>query len=58
MKFKILIKILCFSLLLGSCKSTSSKSTKKTKLVIGIVIDQMRYDYLTKFADRFGGGRI
>ncbi|MDG1451992.1 MAG: alkaline phosphatase family protein, partial [Polaribacter sp.] len=54
MKFKILLKILCFSLLLASCKSTSSTSTKKTKLVIGIVIDQMRYDYLTKFADRFG----
>jgi predicted AlkP superfamily pyrophosphatase or phosphodiesterase len=54
MKFKILLKILCFSVLLASCKSTSSTSTKKTKLVVGIVIDQMRYDYLTKFADRFG----
>jgi predicted AlkP superfamily pyrophosphatase or phosphodiesterase len=26
---------------------------KKPKLVIGIVIDQMRYDYLTRFADRY-----
>ena len=34
------------------CKSNSS--TKKPKLVVGIVIDQMRYDYLTKFADRYG----
>lgn len=25
----------------------------KPKLVIGIVIDQMRYDYLTRFSDRF-----
>ena len=27
--------------------------TTKPKLVIGIVIDQMRYDYLTRYADRY-----
>mgnify|MGYP005990053015 CR=1 FL=1 len=27
---------------------------EKPKLVVGIVIDQMRYDYLTRFADRYG----
>jgi predicted AlkP superfamily pyrophosphatase or phosphodiesterase len=26
----------------------------KTKLVVGIVVDQMRYDYLTRFWDRYG----
>ncbi len=26
----------------------------KPKLVVGIVVDQMRYDYLTRFYDRFG----
>jgi len=26
------------------------------KLVVGIVVDQMRYDYLTRFWDRFGNG--
>lgn len=26
----------------------------KPKLVVGIVVDQMRYDYLTRFWDRFG----
>ncbi len=26
------------------------------KLVVGIVVDQMRYDYLTRFYDRFGEG--
>lgn len=26
------------------------------KLVVGIVVDQMRYDYLTRFWDRFGDG--
>lgn len=28
----------------------------KPKLVVGIVVDQMRYDYLTRFYDRFGDG--
>ena len=54
MKFKFLLTILCLFFLLGGCKSGSSP--KKTKLVVGIVIDQMRYDYLTRFADRFGDG--
>lgn len=29
-------------------------SREKPKLVVGIVVDQMRYDYLTRFWDRFG----
>lgn len=29
---------------------------KQPKLVVGIVVDQMRYDYLIRFADRFGEG--
>ncbi|SEM01285.1 Predicted pyrophosphatase or phosphodiesterase, AlkP superfamily [Aquimarina amphilecti] len=28
----------------------------RPKLVVGIVVDQMRYDYLTRFYDRFGQG--
>ncbi|TJY36510.1 alkaline phosphatase PafA [Pontimicrobium aquaticum] len=28
----------------------------KTKLVVGIVVDQMRYEYLTRFQDKFGDG--
>ena len=28
----------------------------KVKLVLGIVIDQFRYDYLTRFEDQFGAG--
>lgn len=28
--------------------------SEKPKLVVGIVVDQMRYDYLTKFENRFG----
>ena len=42
-------------LLFSNCKF-SETTVKKPKLVIGIVIDQMRYDYLTRFADRYGEG--
>ena len=42
------------SILLFSNYKFSETTVKKPKLVIGIVIDQMRYDYLTRFADRYG----
>lgn len=54
---------------LVSCGSLSRKQTNHTtpsknldiasqrpKLVVGIVVDQMRYDYLTRFYDRFSDG--
>ena len=50
-------KIFSFSILaiiiLFGCKQKEITS-KKPKLVVGIVIDQMRYDYLTRFSDRYG----
>lgn len=33
---------------------SDSKNPEKPKLVVGIVIDQMRYDYLTRFYNRYG----
>lgn len=36
--------------------TTSTSIGEKPKLVVGIVVDQMRYDYLTRFYDRFGEG--
>ncbi|MBQ4821526.1 alkaline phosphatase PafA [Aquimarina sp. MMG016] len=39
------------------CKSQEKdKINHSPKLVVGIVVDQMRYDYLTRFYDRFGEG--
>ncbi len=35
---------------------TKKPAAPKIKLVLGIVIDQFRYDYLTRFADQFGEG--
>lgn len=31
-------------------------NTFRPKLVVGIVVDQMRYDYLTRFYDKYGDG--
>ncbi len=33
-----------------------AQSSEKPKLVVGIVVDQMRYDYLTRFDSKFGDG--
>ena len=47
--------LLASILLFSNCKNANI-TPKKPKLVVGIVIDQMRYDYLTRFADRYGEG--
>lgn len=36
--------------------ASASASGKKVRLIVGIVIDQFRYDYLTRFEDQFGEG--
>ena len=41
-------------LILSSIFIGNAQTTKKPKLVIGIVVDQMRYDYLQRFKDKFG----
>jgi predicted AlkP superfamily pyrophosphatase or phosphodiesterase len=50
---KYFLLLLTISILIFSCKK-SNKKVQKPKLVVGIVVDQMRYDYLTKYADRYG----
>jgi predicted AlkP superfamily pyrophosphatase or phosphodiesterase len=43
-------------LILFSCQPTQKKNEKpqKPKLVVGIVIDQLRHDYFERYADNFG----
>lgn len=59
--------LITFLLLFCSCGSqnTATEITAETftietnsrpKLVVGIVVDQMRYDYLTRFESKFGDG--
>jgi predicted AlkP superfamily pyrophosphatase or phosphodiesterase len=42
----------------GFAQSTAPKATTlaRPKLVVGIVVDQMRYDYLYRFYDKYGEG--
>jgi predicted AlkP superfamily pyrophosphatase or phosphodiesterase len=37
-------------------QNQNESSVDRPKLVVGIVVDQMRYDYLTRFYNRFGEG--
>jgi predicted AlkP superfamily pyrophosphatase or phosphodiesterase len=53
----------CLLLTLAGCPATHSSQGKMTesspikpKLVVGIVVDQMRYDYLARYWDNFGKG--
>ena len=34
----------------------AQNAVKRPKLVVGIVVDQMRWDYLYRYADRYGSG--
>ncbi|TVZ57025.1 type I phosphodiesterase/nucleotide pyrophosphatase [Lutibacter sp. Hel_I_33_5] len=52
---KLSFIFICISLFIFSCQKKDNKQ-KSPKLVIGIVVDQMRYDYLTRFEDRYGEG--
>lgn len=53
------LPLFLFLLISGSCVAqtvNSSLTDSRPKLVVGIVVDQMRYDYLTRFASKFGEG--
>ena len=54
MKNKVLLIGL---LLLLSLRSTSQQTTiERPKLIVGIVVDQMRWDYLYRYYERYGTG--
>lgn len=52
--------IFCLFIAIQSLSGKAQTSTQhplnpdKPKLVVGVVVDQMRYDYLTRFWDKFG----
>jgi predicted AlkP superfamily pyrophosphatase or phosphodiesterase len=50
--------ILLFSIfIMGACHPIQSQyKVDRPKLVVGIVVDQMRYDYLTRFYPKYGEG--
>jgi len=59
---KSIFVISCFAivLLFAECRSRQHVATgersKHPKLVVGIVIDQMRYDFLYRYWDKYGNG--
>ncbi|NOT60285.1 MAG: alkaline phosphatase family protein, partial [Acidobacteria bacterium] len=61
MRFRLVVW-LCVSLVLNSSLAFAQSEKKKSKkaarprLVVSIVIDQFRHDYLQRFGDQFGEG--
>lgn len=62
-----IFSLLAIALMYFSCHAQNSVAevasidlelteTPRPKLVVGIVVDQMRYDYLTRFENKYGGG--
>jgi len=47
-------KILSILLVVAAVFNVCAQESEQPKLVVGIVVDQMRYDYLTRFQDKFG----
>jgi predicted AlkP superfamily pyrophosphatase or phosphodiesterase len=51
------LALIAFCLLaLAACQSKKPDAVKRPKLVIGIVVDQMRWDYLYRYAGHYGEG--
>jgi len=54
---KLLLSLLFFIFILFTgCNNKPDAGTKRPKLVVGIVVDQMRWDFLYRYYDRYGSG--
>lgn len=57
MKSLLAIVIVLFvSVSCGHSKASKVENNHNPKLIVGIVVDQMRYDYLTRFYPKYGSG--
>src|SRR6478736_636559 len=57
MKKPGLLILMCLSILISySQPASKTNSLQRPKLVVGIVVDQMRWDYLYRYYDRYGNG--
>src|SRR5580765_8115441 len=50
------ILLICCISRLSFAQKSSSDENKPPKLILGIVVDQMRYDFLFRFWDLYGDG--
>ena len=48
--------LVVFLFIFSQCLLSQNNSSVKPKLVVGIVVDQMRNDYIYRYWDRFGEG--
>ena len=48
--------VFCLSIIYSFSQSQKTVSVQRPKLVVGIVVDQMRWDYLYRYYDRYGSG--
>lgn len=53
---KIITFLIFTNSLLAQTKPTTSSELKQPKLVVGIVVDQMRHDYIYRYWNKFGNG--
>lgn len=51
----LLFCILC-AMTFAACQQKHSNSIQRPRLVVGIVVDQMRWDYLYRYSERYGEG--
>ncbi|HEY6901551.1 MAG TPA: alkaline phosphatase family protein, partial [Puia sp.] len=56
MNRKPLYLLLLFPLFFAACQSKHKSGVDRPKLVVGIVVDQMRWDYLYRYYDRYSEG--
>ncbi|MGV6830507.1 MAG: alkaline phosphatase PafA [bacterium] len=54
--FFVMLTCLVFGCSLAQEAASTNPDYERPKLVVGIVVDQMRYDYLTRFEAHFGEG--
>lgn len=53
---QLIVAMLCASALFAQTKPTKSETLARPKLVVGIVVDQMRYDYWYRYYDKYTEG--
>jgi len=56
MNKNLLKTTICALCCLSLCSTLGAQEAQRPKLVVGIVVDQMRWDYLYRFSDRFADG--
>lgn len=56
LKLSALLMVGAFAL--GQAPSAMAQAPERPKLVVGIVVDQMRWDYLYRYADRYESGGL